>query len=134
MPPAPEELYGSAPHKDLGFLTLLARDDVGGLQVQTPAGQWVDLPPRDDAFSVNVGNILHRMSNGTLLSMSHRVINTSGRERYLVPSFFDPHVSATIAPLPGTGPAQFETLHIGTLLKRELEVSYGAHQPDKPEP
>ena len=130
-PQAPEDLYGSAPHKDFGCLTLLAQDDVGGLQVQTPAGQWVDAPPSDDAFIVNVGDMLHRMSNGRLLSTPHRVINTSGRERYSVPFFFDPNVSATIAPLPGTGPAKFEPLNFGAFLKQELEASYDAHQADQ---
>ena len=49
-PQAPEDLYGSAPHKDFGCLTLLAQDNVGGLQVQTPSGKWVDAPPMEDAF------------------------------------------------------------------------------------
>lgn len=130
-PDAPGDLYGSAPHKDFGCLTLLAQDDVGGLQVQTPAGQWVDAPPRGDAFIVNVGDMLHRMSNGSLLSTPHRVINATGRERYSVPFFFDPHVSATIAPLHGTGPAQFAPLNFGAFLKHELEAGYDAHQSDQ---
>ena len=129
-PQAPDDLYGSAPHKDFGCLTLLAQDDVGGLQVQTPAGHWVDVPPRDDAFVVNVGDMLHRMSNGKLLSTPHRVINATGRERYSVPFFFDPHVSTEIAPLPGTGIPRFEPLNFGEFLKRELAASYDAHQTD----
>lgn len=127
-PQAPKDLYGSAPHKDFGCLTLLAQDDVGGLQVQTPAGQWVDVPPRQDAFIVNVGDMLHRMSNGRLLSTPHRVINATGRERYSVPFFFDPHVSATIAPVPGTGTPRFAPLNFGDFLKHELEASYDAHK------
>lgn len=130
-PQAPSDLYGSAPHKDFGCLTLLAQDDVGGLQVQTPAGQWVDAPPREDAFIVNVGDMLHRMSNGKLLSTPHRVVNATGRERYSVPFFFDPHVSANIAPLPGTGIAKFEPLNFGAFLKSELEASYDAHQSER---
>ena len=127
-PQAPDDLFGSAPHKDFGCLTLLAQDDVGGLQVQTPAGHWVDAPPIDNAFVVNVGDMLHRLSNGRLLSTPHRVINATGRERYSVPFFFDPHVSADIAPLPGTGTAKFEPLNFGAFLKSELEASYDAHQ------
>ena len=127
-PQAPEDLYGSAPHKDFGCLTLLAQDDVGGLQVQTPAGNWVDAPPMENAFVVNVGDMLHRMSNGKLRSTPHRVINASGRERYSVPFFFDPHVSTNIAPLPGTGPAKFEPLNFGAFLRSELEAGYEAHQ------
>lgn len=129
-PQAPEDLYGSAPHKDFGCLTLLAQDDVGGLQVRTPAGQWVDAPPREDAFVVNVGDMLHRLSNSKLLSTPHRVINASGRERFSVPFFFDPHVSARIAPLPGTGAPKFEPLNFGAFLRGELEASYDAHQSD----
>ena len=130
-PQAPDDLFGSAPHKDFGCLTLLAQDDVGGLQVQTPAGRWVDAPPIDDAFVVNVGDMLHRLSNGKLLSTPHRVINATGRERYSVPFFFDPHVSAKIAPLPETGPARFEPLNFGEFLRGELEASYNAHQTDQ---
>ncbi|WP_350334387.1 isopenicillin N synthase family dioxygenase [Coralliovum pocilloporae] len=130
-PQAPDDLYGSAPHKDFGCLTLLAQDDVGGLQVQTPEGRWVDAPPMEGAFVVNVGDMLHRLSNGRLLSTPHRVINTSGQERYSVPFFFDPHVSATISPLPGTGPAQFEPLVFGDFLRGELEASYDAHQAEE---
>lgn len=129
-PQAPEDLFGSAPHKDFGCLTLLAQDDVGGLQVQTPAGHWVDAPPIGDAFIVNVGDMLHRLSNGKLLSTPHRVINVTGRERYSVPFFFDPHVTAEITPLPGTGSAGFAPLNFGDFSKSELEASYDAHQSD----
>lgn len=126
-PQAPEDLYGSAPHKDFGCLTLLAQDDVGGLQVQTPAGNWVDAPPMEGALVVNVGDMLHRMSNGRLLSTPHRVINTTGRERYSVPFFFDPNVSTDITPLPGTGAPKFEPLNFGAFLRSELEAGYDAH-------
>ncbi len=128
-PQAPKDLYGSAPHKDFGCLTLLAQDDVGGLQVQTPKGAWVDAPPLPDAFVVNVGDMLHRLSNGRLLSTPHRVINATGRERYSVPFFFDPHVSAQIAPLPGTGAPRFAPLNFGDFLRGELEASYDTHKP-----
>lgn len=127
-PEAPDDLFGSAPHKDFGCLTLLAQDDAGGLQVQTPAGHWVDAPAIDNAFVINVGDMLQRLSNGRLLSTPHRVINTTGRERFSVPFFFDPHVSAEIEPLPGTGTAKYERLNFGTFLKGELEASYDAHR------
>ncbi|SLN38427.1 isopenicillin N synthase family dioxygenase [Pseudooctadecabacter jejudonensis] len=129
-PQSPDDLYGSAPHKDFGCLTLLAQDDVGGLQVQTPAGHWVDVPLREGAFVVNVGDMLHRLTNGRLLSTPHRVINTSGKARYSVPFFFDPHVSTTIAPLAGAGPARFTPIQFGAFLKSELEAGYDAHQSD----
>ena len=126
---APEDLYGSAPHRDFGALTLLATDAVGGLQVLTPGGAWVDVPPRPDVFVVNVGDMLHRMSNGRLRSTPHRVINRSGRARYSVPFFFDPHVSCLVAPAAGLGAPRFPPLVFGEFLRSELEAGYRAHQP-----
>jgi isopenicillin N synthase-like dioxygenase len=130
-PQAPQDLFGSAPHKDFGCLTLLAQDDVGGLQVQTPAGNWVDAPPIQDALIVNVGDMLHRLSNGRLLSTPHRVINASGHERYSVPFFFDPHVATHIAPLAGTGKPIFSPLNFGDFLRSELEAGYDAHKTEQ---
>lgn len=127
-----DDLYGSAPHCDFGFLTILAQDDIGGLQVQTPEGAWVDAPRIPGSFVVNVGDMLHRWSNGILKSTPHRVINRSGRARYSCPFFFDPHVSTVIAPLDGcvdaTRPAAFDPLVFGAFLKSELEAGYDAHQ------
>jgi len=74
---------------------------------------------------------LHRMSNGKLLSTPHRVINTSGRERYSVPFFFDPNVSTIVAPLPGTGAPKFDPLNFADFLRAELGASYDAHQADQ---
>lgn len=129
-PQAPSDLYGSAPHTDFGCLTFLAQDDVGGLQVMTRSGDWIDAPPLPGALVVNVGDMLHRMSNGRLRSTPHRVINRTGRERFSVPFFFDPHVSTLIAPLPGTGRPAFAPIRFGDFLRSELEASYDAHKAD----
>ncbi len=130
-PLGPDDLFGSAPHNDFGCLTLLAQDGIGGLQVKTPAGNWVDAPKIEGSFVVNVGDMLHRMSNGRLLSTPHRVINRSGRERYSVPFFFDPHVSYDIAPMPGTGTPHYAPINFGDFLRGELEAGYDAHKDAK---
>ncbi|MAI58548.1 MAG: 2OG-Fe(II) oxygenase [Rhodobacteraceae bacterium] len=122
------DVYGSAPHTDFGCLTLLAQDNVGGLQVQSPTGQWLDAPKIENSFIVNVGDMLHRMTNGKLRSTPHRVINRSGKERYSCPFFYDPHVSLDVAPLAGTGAPRFKTLNFGDFLKEELEASYIQHK------
>ena len=125
---SPEDLYGSAPHTDFGCLTLLAQDQVGGLQVRTPAGNWVDAPYKPGTLVVNVGDMLHQLSNGRLLSTPHRVINRSGRERFSIPFFFDPHVDTVIAPLAGTGTPQFAPVSFAEFLRGELEAAYEVHQ------
>ena len=96
--------------------------------MQTPWGDWLDVPPVEGALIVNVGDMLHRMSNGRLISTPHRVINATRGERYSVPFFFDPHVATESAPLAGTGAPKFEPLIFGDFLRSELEAGYGAHQ------
>ena len=135
-PPAPtnrdEDLYGSAPHTDFGCLTILLQDDVGGLQVMTPEGDWIDVRPQADAFVVNVGDMLNRWSNGILKSTPHRVINTSGKERFSCPFFFDPNVATDISPMESCikpdYPSKFCTVNFGQFLRDELESGYDQHK------
>ena len=133
VPASPDDLYGSAPHTDFGCITLLAQDHVGGLEVRTMDGEWVTAPPIEGSFGMTVGDMLHRWSNGRLASTPHRVINRSGRERYSVPFFYDPNVSADIAPLLSTiaaeHPVAFETLNFGEFLRSQLTASYVRHAP-----
>ena len=128
---ADRDVYGSAPHRDFGCITILAQDDIGGLQVGDTEGTWIDVPPRPGAFVMNVGDMLHRWSNGRLLSTPHRVINRSGRERYSVAFFFDPHMSTIVEPLPScvdaAHPAGFEPIEYGAFVRGQLEASYDHH-------
>lgn len=126
--PQEEGLFGSAPHTDYGFLTLLAQDDVGGLEVRNKAGDWVAAPPIADTFVMNVGDILWRWSNGLFTSTPHRVINRSGRERYSQPFFFDPAMATVIEALPpcvppGTAP-RFPPVVYGDYLMERIDKNY----------
>ena len=125
---SPSDLYGSAPHTDFGCLTILTQDGIGGLQVQTKNGDWIDIPKVEGSFVVNVGDMLHRLTNGLLRSTPHRVINKSGQERFSCPFFFDPHVNTNIQPLQGTGKPKFSPINFGEFLKTELEASYQRHK------
>ncbi len=131
-PDSPSDLFGSAPHSDFGCLTIVAQDRVGGLQVLTQGGAWLDVPTIPGAFVVNVGDMLHRWSNGILKSTPHRVINRSGRERYSCPFFFDPNVATEIRPLAccvaPDRPAAFEPIDFGAFLRAELEAAYERHK------
>ena len=128
---APNDLYGSAPHTDFGCLTLLAQDDVGGLEVMTPGGDWIAAAKIPGSFVVNVGDMLHRWSNGILKSTPHRVINASGKARYSCPYFFDPNVKTVIAPWPecvADGDEKFPPILFEDFLRSELEAGYDAHK------
>lgn len=98
QPVADEDEYGVAPHTDYGCLTLLWQDSSGGLQVLDRSGEWVDASPVPDTYVVNVGDLLARWTNGLLPSNAHRVINTSGHDRYSVVVFHDPEYSTVVDP------------------------------------
>jgi isopenicillin N synthase-like dioxygenase len=71
----------------------------GGLQVREIANDtWVDAPPIEGSFVVNVGDLLARWTNDRFRSTLHRVINASGRERYSIATFYDPTYGATVDP------------------------------------
>lgn len=83
------------PHCDNGFITLLWQDRVGGLQVQTPDGDWEDVAPRDNALVVNFGRLLSDWSGGRIQATEHRIVGGT-RSRHSIPFFFEPAVEATI--------------------------------------
>lgn len=97
---ADKDIIGIGAHTDYGNLTILAQDDVGGLQVMNRDGNWVDGTPIRGAFVINIGDLIQKLTNDIYLANMHRVINTSGRERYSIPFFIDADFDAVIAPLP----------------------------------
>lgn len=124
----PEDLFGISPHTDYGFLTILAQDDVGGLQIRTADGDWIDAPYRPDCFILNIGDILARWTNGVFNSTPHRVVNKSAEQsRYSIGMFFDPNLDAVISPLrrfegrngPGAAPIRY-----GDYFSMRLDANY----------
>ena len=66
-------------HRDSGVLTLLlAEPGSRGLQVRRPEATgrlagWIDVPPLDGAFIVNIGELLEVATGGYLRATEHRV-------------------------------------------------------------
>lgn len=97
-PPTPPDEAGVNAHHDAGFLTLLLQHEVGGLQILDPTGAWCDVPPRDDAFVVNLGEMLQAMTGNYVVATTHRVIATE--ERYSSGYFHGPDLRTRLDPLP----------------------------------
>lgn len=128
-PAAPTNEYGSSPHTDYGFVTLLAVDDVPGLEVRLPDGRWELAVPPDGGFVMNAGDLLHRWSNGRWRSTPHRVYNQPGRERFSIPFFYEPHVTADVAPLGHLGEPRFEPVNYGDYAMHRFRSNYAQHRP-----
>lgn len=93
----PEPQQGVGAHKDSGVLTLLwVEPGKGGLQVERD-GAWVDAPPVDGAFVVNIGELLEYATDGYLKATNHRVVSPQAPdERISIPFFFNPALDARL--------------------------------------
>lgn len=103
------------PHVDSGFITLLAQNGVAGLQAQTRAGDWLDVPPTEGQLAVNFGQLLERWTDGRIRATLHRIWGR-GEERFSIPFFFEPSIAAVIRPLPLSGATPFEPFVYGDYL------------------
>ena len=94
--------FGIAPHTDTSFLTVLAPNEVAGLSIRLPDGEWVDAPAIPEAFVVNGGQMLVRWTNDQFLATPHRAINRTGGARYALAFFCDSNIDWPIAAVPTT--------------------------------
>jgi isopenicillin N synthase-like dioxygenase len=126
-PQAPERQYGIRPHADATAFTVLAQDNVGGLQVESGGG-WIEVPPIVGTYVINIGDMMARWTNDRFKSTPHRVLNLSGRERYSVPFFAIPDFDAVVECLPsckGPGnPAKYPPLHVGEAITRKFATDW----------
>lgn len=98
--PIPDLALGVGRHKDAGALTILAQDDVGGLQVKRKSdGQWILVKPTPNAYIINVGDMIQVWSNDKYESVEHRVKVNSEKERFSTPYFFNPAHYTMVEPL-----------------------------------
>ncbi len=97
-PPTPTGAAGVNAHHDTGFLTLLAPGPVAGLQVETPSGEWIDVPSIAGSFVVNLGEMLQAMTGNYFVATPHRVITAA--PRMSAAYFHGPSLDTELRPLP----------------------------------
>lgn len=69
-----QEVEGLGMHTDMSCITIVYQDELGGLQVRSKDGKWVDILPCEGTLVVNIGDMLQAWSNDKLRSSEHRVI------------------------------------------------------------
>lgn len=96
------ERPGIGAHTDYECFTILL-PTAEGLQVCNGAGEWIDVPLIEDAFVINIGDMLEVLSNGHFVATMHRVRKVR-EERFAFPLFCACDYDTRIAPIAGLPP------------------------------
>ena len=120
----------AAAHEDINLITLLVGSEQDGLEIQNIQGDWVPINMIEGTIICNVGDMMHRLSNGLLRSTTHRVINPKGenaqQSRYSMPFFVHPDPSMSLACLPQCcseiRPKQYDDITAGEFHRQRLEA------------
>ncbi|KAF2305835.1 hypothetical protein GH714_008300 [Hevea brasiliensis] len=110
--PFPHLALGVGRHKDAGGLTILAQDEVGGLEVKRKSdAEWTWVMPTPNSYIINVGDLIQDLvellmslfvevwSNDAYESVEHRVKVNPEKERFSIPYFFNPGHYTIVKPL-----------------------------------
>ena len=127
--------FGIHPHKDTDALTILVPDKVGGLMVKKRGAEsWLQANAPGEALVVNIGDLLELWSGGYFVSTPHKVVNTSGRERYSFPWFAVPRHDVVVEPLREPVPG-FErgSVHVGDVSREVWRTNWPDTVPERPE-
>ncbi|KAJ4713830.1 2-oxoglutarate (2OG) and Fe(II)-dependent oxygenase superfamily protein [Melia azedarach] len=114
-----KDVVGTTPHCDLNLFTLLATDDIWGLQIcrekNAESQVWEAIAPVKGAYIVNVGDMLEMLTNGIFRSILHRVV--FNQERYSTGTFICPNHDYIIKCLPTCtseeNPPKYPTMRTG---------------------
>jgi isopenicillin N synthase-like dioxygenase len=108
-------------HTDAGALTVLLQDRVAGLQVYH-AGEWHNVEPITNAFTINIGDMVQVWSNDAYRAPVHRVLAMDSADRLSVPYFYNPAYAADVAPLIGA-PA-YRPINWGEFRRRRADGDF----------
>ncbi|GMQ07163.1 hypothetical protein CsSME_00051476 [Camellia sinensis var. sinensis] len=125
--------YGAGAHSDFGLITLLATDDVYGLQIckdkDAKPQKWEFVAPLKGAFIVNLGDMLERWSNCIFRSTLHRVLG-NGQERYSIAYFVEPNHDCLVECLPTCqsqeNPPKFPPIKCETYMLQRYKDTHAA--------
>ena len=114
----------STPHTDYGAITLLATDGVPGLEVLLE-DRWVPVSAPPGGIIVQLGDMLARWTNDRYRSTPHRVVGSSGTDRFSIPFFVnpDPHtvVSTIESCVTAERPERYEPVTAGEFLVSRID-------------
>ncbi len=126
-PPIPDqdEEISLPGHKDLSFLSLIPPATHPGLEILTPAGEWISQPVVPEGLLFNTGSTLCRWSNDVYQATPHRVRAAPNIDRHSNIFFLYPNVDALMECVPSCtnadNPAKYPPVTFG-----EFHAGYAA--------
>ncbi|KAL4621940.1 hypothetical protein ACB092_06G263300 [Castanea dentata] len=82
------EVEGLGMHTDMSCVTIVYQDEIGGLQVKSKEGKWMDIRPCEGTLVVNIGDMLQAWSNEKFRSSEHRVVLKQPANRFSLAFFW----------------------------------------------
>ncbi len=124
--PADTRNVGIAAHTDFECFTIM-NHTAPGLELTNVEGEWCEAPSDIGSFTIILGDMTERLSNGWLKATGHRVVNTPWT-RYSMILFFAIDGDYTVEPLPNfvseKHPAQYDPVTQDDHIRRELDRAY----------
>ena len=111
-------------HTDFGGIAiLLQQKGTEGLEVlYPPTDSWIPVPVVEDAYVINMGDMMQKWTAGYYRSARHRVITSLGdKHRYSVPWFLNGQLKLKCEALDGSG---VETV-VGEHIRQRLVDTMG---------
>ncbi|XP_068330302.1 gibberellin 3-beta-dioxygenase 1-like [Pyrus communis] len=102
--PDPDRTMGLAQHTDSNLLSIVHQSaNASGLQVfqegKDEGRGWLMVPPVPGAFVINVGDLIHILSNGLYQNPLHRAVVNRSQHRVSVAYLYGPPENAQLFPL-----------------------------------
>ncbi len=124
----PADAVRAAEHGDINLITLLMGASADGLQVLRRDGKWIPITALPEQVVVNIGDMLARLTNDTLKSTIHRVVNPPREmmhtSRYSIPFFMHPRsemdLSCLESCIDAQHPKKYEDMTAGAFLDERL--------------
>jgi isopenicillin N synthase-like dioxygenase len=124
----PGETSGIGAHSDYEAFAMLWQDNVGGLQIESLAGEWQAVQPVENALVINIGDLMSHWTNDRFRATRHRVINTSLDERVSFACFGNTNYHAMIECIPScysdSVPARYPPVKSGDYLMDAIKRTY----------
>ncbi|KAK9273997.1 hypothetical protein L1049_018811 [Liquidambar formosana] len=123
--PNPNQAMGLAPHTDTSLFTILHQSDTMGLQIFQDGVGWVSVCPIANALVVNVGDLLHILSNARFHSVLHRAVVNQTQHRLSIAYFYGLPADSQVSPaskLVGSGQLPiYRSLMVKEYIKMKAE-------------